>query len=441
MVGSGWVVIVGVWLENAGPLGAALGFLGGTVTMMAVALCYGELASRFGEAGGEFLYALNAFGRGPAFFVGWFLTLFAIAVCAFEAVVLGSLFRSLLPMAAGPVLYRIGGSPIDVASLVLGLGGAVVIGALHSRGAASAIRFQKFVTLGFLALVVFLVLTGLVMGDPRNLIPLFRSRPGSSWPLGSLSVFAMSAFFLNGWQAALHAIEERRADVSVERATRAILLGIAVAGLVYTGIVIVTAGAAPWHLLRDSPMPVRTGFDILIPGWHLGAVVILAACVSVAKTWSATLWLGSRLILAQARAGFLPRRVATVEGATGAPRRAIWAVSGLSFLGPLCGRAAVTPIVTMVAICLALSIVVSLLALLRLRRFETTSVVHPVPGGRPTIVFALGAALVMVATGIMSPFLDDPNHFPLEWRLLVGWGGLGWLVYRWQRSLGTSNTE
>ena len=78
---------------------------------------------------------LETFGRRPAFLVGWFLTLFAISVCAFEAVVLGSLFRSLFPAIATGVAYTVGRTSIDWGSLGLGLVGTLVISGLHIRGA------------------------------------------------------------------------------------------------------------------------------------------------------------------------------------------------------------------------------------------------------------------------------------------------------------------
>src|SRR5580692_4809116 len=88
IVGSGWVVVLGDWLTSAGPGGATLGFLAGALVMVLIALCYGELAARSSVAGGEFLFTLETFGRFPAFLVGWFLTLYSVAVCAFEAIAL-----------------------------------------------------------------------------------------------------------------------------------------------------------------------------------------------------------------------------------------------------------------------------------------------------------------------------------------------------------------
>ncbi len=39
------------------------------------ALCYAELAARFPETGGTFIYLREAFGRGAAFIFGWMVLL------------------------------------------------------------------------------------------------------------------------------------------------------------------------------------------------------------------------------------------------------------------------------------------------------------------------------------------------------------------------------
>ena len=225
MVGSGWVVVLGDWLRAAGPGGAIVGFVAGGATMICIAMCYGELASRSGRAGGEFLFVRDALGRGPAFLVGWFLTLFAAAVCAFESVVLATLIHTLFPGMGAMVLYRVGGQPIDASSLAIGFAGATLVGLLHWGGAHGAIRFQNIVTFGFITLMVVVITLGIALGNPKNLAPAFQSMDGRSWTYGAVWVFSLCAFFLNGWQSALHAIEERREGISVAHAIRAVVGG------------------------------------------------------------------------------------------------------------------------------------------------------------------------------------------------------------------------
>jgi amino acid transporter len=65
IMGVGWAVALGDWLEAAAPLGAILGFALGGVLMLPVALCYAELATALPTAGGEVVYVEDSSGRAP----------------------------------------------------------------------------------------------------------------------------------------------------------------------------------------------------------------------------------------------------------------------------------------------------------------------------------------------------------------------------------------
>lgn len=75
MIGFGWVVLVGGWLEDAGTLGAVLAFVCGGLVMTLVGLTYAELVSALPRAGGEHHYALRALGLRPAFVTSWAIVL------------------------------------------------------------------------------------------------------------------------------------------------------------------------------------------------------------------------------------------------------------------------------------------------------------------------------------------------------------------------------
>jgi APA family basic amino acid/polyamine antiporter len=428
IVGSGWVVVLGDWLASAGPGGAALGFLAGALVMVLVALCYGELAARSAAAGGEFLYALETFGRFPAFLVGWFLTLYSVAVCAFEAIALAWMLRSAVPAIALPTAYHIGNSVVAWDALLVGIGGAVAIAALHSRGAGSAIRFQNIVTYSFIAVSVFLIALGLCAGDQRNLQPLFAAPADGSWLAGACWVFATCAYFLNGWQAAIHAIEERRAALSPRQIIACVVAAIAASALFYCGIILSCASTMPWRRLTTLELPAAAAFRAI--GFHgiFGTVVLVAAAISLTKTWSAMTWMSSRLIFAQARLGLLPQWLAQVDPSTGAPRRALFVTGTFTVLGVAAGRSAILPIVDMVSLCLALSIILCLIILLR-RRQHGAPPSYTVPGGTPVIAAALLGAIAMVGIAIVQPFLRSNGAIPPEWLILAGWGALGILAW------------
>jgi APA family basic amino acid/polyamine antiporter len=429
VVGSGWVVVLSDWLRTAGPAGTMIGFVAGGLMMMLIAVCYGELAARAPSAGCEFLYALEAFGARAGFMTGWFLTLYAAAVCAFEAIACAWLLRTLVPGIALPTVYVIASSPVTLDAIVIGIVGAVAIGALHYRGARTAIGFQNIVTYGFILVCLGLIACGLSLGSVANLRPFWQTASGNSWLMGSLTIFPVCAFFLNGWQTALHAIEERRSDVPPRLAVMSMVFAIFAASVFYIGITAAAASALPWMQLVGRDLAAAAAFQSL--GLHgiLGTVVLVVAAISLTKTWSALVWVGSRLMFAQARYGLLPASFLKVDSATGAPRPAIVVISILTIIGVLLGRGAITPIVNMVSICLALSIIFCLTALLKLRRSGIPSPSFSVPGGTPVIVLALIGGIVMIGLAVIQPVLRGGRGVPLEWILLISWAALGLVVW------------
>lgn len=432
MVGSGWVVVLGGWLAQAGPGGSALAFLLGGAVMIIVALCYGELAARFPMAGGEFLYTLQTFGPFPGFLVGWFLTLAQISVCTFEGIALAWFVRILAPGVAMGTAYTVAGSAVTWDALVIGLSSAMVIAFLHLRGARSAIRFQNIVTFGFIAVSILLIACGFSLGSLKNLLPLIGAMGGRSPLLGMLWVFAVSAYFLNGWQASIHAIEERRAEITIRTAVVSMILGIAAAAIFYACIVLSASMALPWRSLLSLELPAAAAFRSL-GGGILGGVVLAAAIVSLIKTWSACAWVATRLLLAQSRYGLLPRALSELDAAHGVPRKAILLVTALAMIGIALGRGAILPIVDTLAICYALSIILCLAVLIHRRKVDSERPAFTVPGGMVTIVVAMVGASTMVGVGLVQPFLER-GGVPVEWVLLVSWAFVGSVVWHLTRS-------
>jgi len=429
MVGSGWVVVLGDWLRVAGPGGTVVGFIVGAIVMVLICLCYGELAARFSTAGAEFLYTLQTFGPRAGFMVAWFLTLFAVSVCAFEAIACAWLLRGLLPQMALGTAYSIAGAPVSWDALLVGVGGALTIGVLHCRGANSAIAFQNIATYGFIIVSALLICAGWVLGTSGNLRPLWVTGAGTSWIGGACWIFATCAYFLNSWQTALHAIEERRSNVTIAAIVMSMVASIIAGSLFYIGIVCAAASAIPWQKLMGRDLPAAAAFRSL--GLHgvLGTIVLIAAIVSLFKTWSAMTWIGSRLLFAQARHGLLPGALGVVSPQSGAPRTAVLVVTALAILGLALGRAAILPIVDMVSICLALSLVFCLIVLMRRRALDATRPSYMVPGGTTTIVAALAGAVAMIGVALVQPLIQGHGRIPIEWALLGSWGMLGLIIW------------
>jgi APA family basic amino acid/polyamine antiporter len=433
IVGSGWVVVLGEWFNRAAPGGTMLGLLAGAAIMMAIGTCYAELATRLPRAGGEFLYTLESFGPLPAFLIGWFIALNAIAVAAFEAIALAWFLMTLFPQLDSGLAWSAFARPVQGEAVIIGTAGAIAVAALHYSGARAAVAFQNYVTISFIAVMVVLIATGVLAGHPGNLLPAFTPTGNGSWLTGAVWIFATSAFFLNGFQAAIHAFEERRPEVSARDAVLAMLLAIGAAGLFYCSLIIATGFAAPWRELVGSDLPAVAAFGKLPFGNVFATLVLVAAAASLAKTWTAVTLIASRLIFAQARLGYLPSALARVHAQRQVPTVAILFVMCCTLVGILLGKSAVLAIVNMSAICVALSFVVCIACLLRQRRVCSATPTFQVPFGKSLIWIALCGSSVMAVAGILEPLRRTPKGMPLEWTLILGWGALGftaWVIAR-----------
>jgi len=189
IIGVGWVVVLGQWLSKAGPLGAILGFAGGGLIMMLVALCYAEMSSQLPVAGGEVAYAYELYGVNASFAIGWVMTLVYIATTTFEALSVGWVAGALLEGFEGRILYTVRGDPVYLGSLALGLGGMGLLTYLNYRGAKAATRFQDVLTYGVLGCSLIFITAGLVWGKVSNLEPLFQET--SSVGMGIAGVLAL----------------------------------------------------------------------------------------------------------------------------------------------------------------------------------------------------------------------------------------------------------
>lgn len=436
IIGSAWVVVLGDWLAAAGPGGTCLAFFGGGVLMGLLAAIYAELSARMPEAGGEFIFAYRIFGARIGFIVGWFVTLYLIAVTAFEAIVLPWMLQMLVPGLKGTVLYTLLGQAITLDAVLIGAAGVALITFLNYRDVKLAVRFQSIITYGFLAVAIAVLAIAGAAGDVTNLRPLFDAKSDAPWWLGSLWIFANTAFFLNGFQAIPQAIEERAHDISSVTIARVMTASVLIAALFYCLAVWSASIAAPWQQLAGKPLATAVAVERVLPGGVLAKVVLLAAAFSLLKTWNAMVLMAARMLMAQARLEVLPRSLARIHPRYATPGIAVLFVACCTLGGMLLGRGAVLPLVNMASICLAFTFVLACVGVLRLRRDAKLSQgAFRVPGGRGPIVVAALMCAGMSFIALVEPFSRSKGSIPLEWWLILGWGALGVVFARTSKAL------
>jgi basic amino acid/polyamine antiporter, APA family len=205
---TGEAISLGIFLTPAGmakSLGspALLGavWCGMAVITLAGALCFTELAVRFPQAGGEYVYLRQGFGRRVAFLYGW------MAAVVMYPGVAAALCVGLVPYVAAIVPMPGWLAKALPALILLALGAMNYAGTRLSSGLMTALNWLKVPVLAGL------VGWALVSGHTAmaNLAPLTVRRAGSDPLMGAIAGAAISAFFCFGgwWEAGKIAGEVR----------------------------------------------------------------------------------------------------------------------------------------------------------------------------------------------------------------------------------------
>jgi amino acid transporter len=431
ILGSAWVLLLGGWLSMAGVGGTVVGLVAGAAAMALLGLCYAELCVRVPEAGGELVYALYGIGPRTAFAVSWFLMLYLVGVTVFEGIALGAMVRRLAPWIAGPTLYHLFGASVALDGILLGGGGALAILWLNLRGGTVSSGVHAWLTYGFIGVVVTCLLYMSLYGRASNFASLWETPQGGSWIPGALTMFTTSCFLLTGFQAICQAVEERAAFVSLRAIAVILVVAILAAAAVYVAVVLCSSAAAPWRDLAGSDVAIVDAAQRLPFGRVLGVILIGATCISIIKTWNGVAFTAGRLIMAQARHGFLPAGLARLNTAGTTPVTAFLVLGSINVVGVFFGKGALLPIVSTSALSICFISVVCCVALIRLRRRGGPSP-FKVPGGIGAIV---GTAIIMSVMGLVALLqpLGGGKGFPLEWTLTACWSALGIVVW-WRRA-------
>jgi len=426
IVGVGWLVVLGTWLTKAGPLGAILAFAAGGLAISLIGLCYAEMAAMRPVAGGEVPFVYDVFGTKLAFAAGWAIALITVAVTAFEAISVGWIVGTLVPGIEGPTLYTALGEPVRMGSLLLGVGGTIVLTILNYRGVRQAAGLQDIATYGKLAICALFVTAGIAMGDVDHMRPLFQGASAGSAFGGFLAVFVTAPFWYSGFQIIPQLMEERTAGASVSRAASMIVLCLAIAVVFYCGVVLAASMAMPWKQLATMRLPVASAFEVALQSPWLAKAVLVSALLGLVTVWNATFLTVSRILFALGRGRILHPAFARLHPRYGVPTVPILMTGILGTAATFLGRNAIEPIVNLGGTVYAFSFLLIALAVIRLRRTRPNEArPYRIPGG--LIVPALAAMLAgtMMVISVQQQYRRSPDGIPLEWMLLAGWALVG----------------
>lgn len=423
MIGFGWIVLTGDFVDAAGSGGAALAFVIGGVVMAFVGLTYAELVSAMPHAGGEHHYAMRAIGPKGAFVASWAMVLGYVSVVAFEAVAVPQTLVYLFPNIEVGHLWTIAGYDVHASLVAIGVLSAVAMTALNYVGIRPASVFQGITVLFLLAAGAAMLTGAFVGGSSANMEPLFTG--GVS---GMFVVLVAVPFLFVGFDVIPQSASEIRLPYRLVGSLLVVSVFCATAWYV---MVMLTAGAGlPSSDLLGSELASADSMAAMWDSAAMGNLLVLGGVAGLLTSWNAFLIGGSRLIYAMARSRMLPSWFGELHPRFRTPANAVLFIGALSVLAPLFGRPMLVWLVNAGGLNIVIAYLMVIVCFLVLRRREPDMerpfrVRAGTPVGVTAFVLAFGLFLLYL------PGMPAALSWPNEWGMVLAWW-LGGAALMWR---------
>ncbi|HEX5985504.1 MAG TPA: APC family permease [Nocardioides sp.] len=387
VLGSGIYALIGLVADEVGGAFWTAFALGVGVALI-TGLAYAELVTRYPVAAGAALYIAKAFRND-------FFT-FVVTYCMLAAIV----------TASGALALTFGGDYfkefVDWPTLLVAVAFVAVLSFINFRGISETAKTN--------AVMTFIELTGLLIVIATGIAVIFTGdaqygqvvdfKGDRSVVLAILGGAALSFFAMTGFENAANVAEETKNATKVF--PKALLGGMAVAGLLYVLVALSTSLVAPHdkvagsegallEVVREGPFP--------IPLWFFAAI----ALVAVTNTCLVTMVTQSRILYGMAQEGAIPEVFAKVHS----KRKTPWVGIAFTFVmvvGLLVAAGAEVATLASASVVFLLFIYgLVIIACLKLRREES----EPASFRAPTLLLYVG---ILGNAGLLFyTILDDPS--------------------------------
>lgn len=393
----GEVIAVGIFLTPAGmakSLGSPLWLLVVWLAMGAMAvcgaLCYGELAARYPEAGGGYVFLREAYGRPVAFLYGW------MALLVMDPGVTAALAVGMASYAG--FILNLSGTAIKAVAI----GSILVLAMINIRGIRLGGGLLRWLTVLKLGLLFSLLLWGFgfQLGSWSNFTPFAAQRPHSAPLLFALAGGMVAAFFsFGGWWDVTKVAGEVRDPARV--LPRALIYGVVIVTLVYILTSSVFLYLVPLEAVTSSETFAAQAGEVLF-GRAGAQVFSMIVVVTVLGSLAAIIMSAPRVYFAMARDGLFVPAAASIHPRFGTPARAIALQALLASL--LVALGSFNQIVSYFVFVVVIFIGLTVAALFLLRRKSAPKPLYLTPGYPVTpVIFLLLVAVLLFLLASNNP--------------------------------------
>lgn len=448
MIGVGWTVSVGNWLQiTGGPAGTILAFLIGTLAVIPIGLCYGELTAALPVAGGAMAFGYRAKGSRLSFMGGWLNSLAYIVLLPWEMIYITHILGLLFPvLAAGEPLYTILGHPVHLGSLIVGIVLTVIMVGANLKGAELSGKLQTGFTLAVFVAAAFIMVFSIIKADMNNLLPAYTQVPGqehTNFLSGFIGMLVIVPFFMAGFDTIPQAVEDADEGLKFSTIAKVLVATIAAAGLFYIVIVFSASIAYPWRDLATLETPAVAFMFVELYGGTLGKVlyyiVLLGALGGLFSTFNGMFIAATRLLFSMGRAKLLPDAFGTQTEAD-TPHFSTLFCGVATIIGIIFGLGVIDPLTNTGSLAFVLCWGIACYSALVLRDTEP-NLERTIQAGKGKGIIIL-ANIIAVILAVLSVIPASPGFMSYpSLAIFIVWMILGGIFFYISRNRGEQITE
>ena len=281
MISSGLFILPGLAFSKAGPAVIVSYILAGFICIPTL-LSKAELTTAMPKAGGDYFYIMR--GLGPLFgTVAGFCSWFSLSLKGAFALI-----------GMGAYLSIITNIPLNIIALIC----CLFFIFLNLIGVKEAGRFQVFLVLGLLSILLVYIVWGSKAVNPSNFSPFFSK--------GLSPVFATASFvFISyGGLTKIAALAEETKNPG-RNLPLGMILSLALISIFYALVIFVTIGVLNPEILKGTIIPVSDGAAVF-GGNVLKIIISIGAFLAFISTANAGIMTASRYPLSMSRDKLLP---------------------------------------------------------------------------------------------------------------------------------------
>lgn len=423
IIGWGAFVLPGnFFIKEIGVLNTMIGLFLGAIIMCIIEKNYGFLLSKYPEAGGEFIYTYIGLGKKNAFICGWVLILSYISIVQANGTAVSVVLKNVIAsLQTGKILYKIQENNIYLHEVLIGIGILIFLGVLNIIGINLVSKFQTYMTLSLVAIVIYIFLYIVLNPEVSKLVLISHFNLEKIELSKILKVLAIAPWAYIGFDTIPQAVEEF--NFPGNQASKLAMIAIFLGFLIYNMLNVITATIFTEIDLSNPNILWATGEAVeRVMGKNGIYILSLGILLAIIAGINGFYMAASRLIYSMAKEKCLPKILNRLNRKTKTPKNAILLVIFISLIAPLFGREALLCIVDTSSLGASIGYLYTSLVALKIAKKESK---------RKNLIYGLCGSLLgifFIITLVVPIFPGSLSK--ASYIVMFIWIILGYIVYK-----------